>query len=106
MTLPVPNAEEVDKFKALYLKHREEELDNARALDLATRFLQLIYFATTKPPEPSAERKAEIAQQKAREARRLERLRRQGRIGIRPAPENDARDGKSEACKPPDSQPG
>jgi len=51
MNLPVPNAEEVERFKELYREHRGEDLDPDQALDLATRFLHFYYFCVTPVPE-------------------------------------------------------
>ena len=53
MSLPVPNAQEVQEFRRLYRETRGEEVSDAEALDLATRFLHFYYFATTPPPERS-----------------------------------------------------
>lgn len=91
MNLPVPSAEEVEEFRRLYLKHRGEDLDPATALDLATRFLHFYFFCVTPPPEPTEEEKAQRALEDERRAAKTERMRMQGKIGIRAGPEKGAK---------------
>ena len=52
--LPVPNKEEVDEFKRLYLERFGVELTGEQALEVATRTLQLFYLKNY-PVRPRAE---------------------------------------------------
>ena len=50
MTIPNPTPEGVAKFKALYRERMGEELDDDRALELATRYLHFVFFGVSTPP--------------------------------------------------------
>jgi hypothetical protein len=49
-SLPVPSAEGVRQFQSLYERRYGTVLSESEALDLATRYLHLVYFATTPLP--------------------------------------------------------
>lgn len=49
--LPVPSIEGVSQFQRLYEQRFGTTLSESEALDLATRYLHLVYFATTPLPQ-------------------------------------------------------
>jgi hypothetical protein len=57
-SLPVPSAEGISQFQRLYEQRFGTTLSESEALDLATRYLHLVYFATTPLPH-RAEAKGE-----------------------------------------------
>jgi hypothetical protein len=50
----MPSPAGVRRFQELYRQRFGEPLDDAQALDLATRYLHLYYFGTTRPPQPAS----------------------------------------------------
>lgn len=47
--LPAPSEEGVRRFQELYLSRFGQTLNDDEALDLATRYLHLYFFGTTRP---------------------------------------------------------